>query len=440
MTRTVATGGLLVLGIGAALLALALAFFLVADDGGGRSPAPAAVSADLVTTTSAEIAFWEERLAADPADFTAADRLASAYIQRGRESGDVSDFTRAQAAVNASFASFSDNPAAFGLLATLQNVRHEFAAAIVSAERSLELDPTQDHLLSAIGDAQVGLGLYAEAFDNYTSLTDQAPSLAAFSRLAYVYELRGDLANAEGAWGNALSLDSGSNAEASAWANTQYATFRLNQGDLDDAATPYDAALDSFPGYIHALAGQARVAAANGDYDSAIALYTQVTERQPLPEYVAALGDVYAVAGQTAEAAEQYALVEAIRQLYVANGINTDLQIAVFLADHDLRLDEALASAEAVYAETPGNIYAADALAWALYKNGRAGDALPYAEEALRLATQGASLWYHSGLIHAATGDEASARAHLQTAIDINPHFSPLQAPIAEQTLAELGG
>ena len=432
-------GSALVLGTGLALLALALALFLTTY-GGGPSSGPAVVP-NPYAATNASVAFWEDRVASDPADFVAYNRLTGAYIQRGRETGDVGDYSRAQAAVGASLAQLpGDNASAYALLATLQNVRHEFADAAEAANHALAIDPTLTFVYGALGDAQAGLGRYDEAFASYNALAEAAPGLSAFSRLAHVYELRGDLANAEGAWENALSTDGGRSPEATAWANTQFGRFHFNQGDLAAAGARFEAALDAFPGYIHALGGLAAVAAANGDYANAIGLYTQVTERQPLPEYVAALGDVYAVNGDAANAEEQYALVEAIGELYSANGINTDLQMAVFLADHDRRIGDALQAALAIYDQTPDSIHAADAVAWALYKAHRPAEALPFAQKALRLGTPDAQLWYHSGMILAAAGDETAARDHLQRALDINPHFSPLQAPLAEQTLEDLGG
>ncbi len=46
------------------------------------------------------------------------------------------------------------------------------------------------------------------------------------------------------------------------------------------------------------------------------------------------------------------------------------LELARFYADHDRKLPEALAMAEAEYKATP-NVFAADTLAWCYYKNGR---------------------------------------------------------------------
>jgi tetratricopeptide (TPR) repeat protein len=130
-------------------------------------------------------------------------------------------------------------------------------------------------------------------------------------------------------------------------------------GDFGDAAKEHERALKLFPDYVHALAGLAQTRAAQERYDEAIDLYTRAVSKLPQPQYVAALGDTYAVAGRDAEAEQQYALVEAIAALHEANGVNTDLQIAMFYADHDRNVAEALMMAQAAYGAGPGG-YAAD--------------------------------------------------------------------------------
>ncbi len=435
--------GISLLALGGGLVLLAL--ILLARGGGGGSHVPTTSGdpslADPYSATSENVAFWEQRVQADPADFTALNRLAMAYIQRGRETGDVSNYSRAQAAVDASLTSLpGDNYTGYALKAYLQNVQHDFSASLETAEHAAALDPSDAFAQLVIGDNLLALGRYDEAFETFNRLANESPSLSTFSRLAQSYEIRGDLRNAEGAWKNALELDGGQNAETTAWARTQYATFLFNQGRISDAGVHFSAALEAFPGYIHALAGQGNVAAANGDYDEAIGLYTDVTQRQPLPQYVSQLGDIYAAAGMQSEADRQYELIGAIEQLLQANGINVDLQMALFFADHDLQPDEAVRQAEGALAQQPGSIYTADALGWALHKAGRSAEALPYAETALAQDTQDASLFYHMGMIQKALGNDGAARDALRQALAINPYFSPLQAPIAQQALVELGG
>ncbi len=89
----------------------------------------------------------------------------------------------------------------------------------------------------------------------------------------------------------------------------------------------------------------------------------------PLPEYAIALGDVYATMGQKDKAEGQYELVRSMDKLLRANGVNTDLEIALFYADHDMDLKTSLEKARTAYDARP-SIHAADALAWTLYKTG----------------------------------------------------------------------
>jgi hypothetical protein len=46
---------------------------------------------------------------------------------------------------------------------------------------------------------------------------------------------------------------------------------------------------------------------------------------------------------------------------------------------------------------------------------------------------------YHRGMILADLGRRADARAELETALRLNPHFSARHAPVAHATLASLG-
>jgi tetratricopeptide (TPR) repeat protein len=157
----------------------------------------------------------------------------------------------------------------------------------------------------------------------------------------------------------------------------------------------------------------------------------------PVPEFVIALGDVYTAAGQPDEAAKQYALVDAMQQLYQENGVDTDVEMALFAADHDRDLDEALKQARAGYDKRP-SIRTADVLAWTLYKTGDAADARQYIQEALRLGTKDALIIFHAGMIESALGHRDAAFAHLQQALAINPHFSILYAPEAQTEITRL--
>jgi hypothetical protein len=87
----------------------------------------------------------------------------------------------------------------------------------------------------------------------------------------------------------------------------------------------------------------------------------------PFPEYASALGDLYTTLGRTEEASKQYALVEYIGRLNTLNRVVYNRELASFYADHDMKLEDALALARSE-SEIRHDIYGYDILAWALYK------------------------------------------------------------------------
>jgi Flp pilus assembly protein TadD len=84
------------------------------------------------------------------------------------------------------------------------------------------------------------------------------------------------------------------------------------------------------------------------------------------------------------------------------------------------------------------DIYGYDALAWALFKNGRLTEAAAAVAEAMKLKTQDSSIYYHAGMIYYRLGDQQQGRQYLQQALDLTPHFSVLHADQAKSILEEL--
>ncbi len=421
-----------------AVLSLAAALGGLSLKDGGSSAA--ATAAEELAARDERIAFFEARAQADPLDFLSLNALAGQYLQRARETGDLGDYARAGAAATRSLAIVpSDNVGALTALSAVHLARHDFAAAQTLASAAIALRPLSAAAYGLRGDAAFALGRYDEAEADYHRMRELEPGLAALSRLAHVAFVRGDLRNAKDFWRQALARDDGLPIEHRAWAQAQLGDLQRGLGELQQAERSYRAALETYAGYSQALAGLASVRAAQGRWDDSIALYSAVQARLPRPQYVAALGDVYARSGRPAAAEAQYELVAAIDALYRANGVSTDLDLALFYANRDRNLDEALRMAQAAYEASPG-VYAADALAWALFKSNRLAEAKAMSREALRLGTPEAAFHFHAGMIHHGLGETAAATAQLERALALNPHFSLLDADVARLTLRALKG
>ncbi len=404
--------------------------------GQGDGPSAAVQPAPAGTT---EQIIWslQERIRRAPADVDAYAALGAAYVQRARETGDPTYYGKAEPVFAGALNRDPEHVDALIGKGTLALARHDFRVALALGEQARVINPKIARIYGVIGDAQIELGLYDEAVQTIQTMVDMRPDLSSYSRVSYLRELYGDLPGATEAMQAAVTAG-GANAENTQWVRVQLGHLHFNQNNLALAEREYARALALLPDYVPALAGLAQVRAAEGRYDAAVELYTRATQRMPLPEYVIALGDLHAKVGDQEQAQRQYELVQAIDALLAENGVNTELETALFFADHDIELPASLAKARTAYAERK-SIHTADGLAWTLYKTGNHQEAQRYAAEALKLGTRDALKLFHAGMIARALGEEDQARAHLQAAIALNPHFSLPHADRALAALDELG-
>ena len=418
----------------------------VLDDGGEASRQPAAASAPAAAVDSALAGFslgdseslvarLQETLRENPDDVRSLTLLGLAYQQRARETGDASYYTKSEGVLEQALALAPGDLLATSGLGSLALARHDFEQALELGERARALSPSTARNYGVIGDALVELGRYREAFAAFDHMVELKPGLGSYARVSYGRELLGDVEGAVEAMELAVDAARGS-AEPAAWAMTQLGKIHFSVGSFEEAARWYERALSALPGYVFALDAMAHVEAARGDIERAIELELQAVETHPLPQFVATLGDLYDVSGQDTQAREQRELMDAIEALLTENGVRTDLETAIYYADHDIRDAEALALAQRAHRERP-SIQADDALAWALYRNGRCEEALAASKRALRLGTVDASMYFHRGMIERCLRNEAGAERWLTRALDTNPGFSVLLAPVARAILQE---
>ena len=115
------------------------------------------------------------------------------------------------------------------------------------------------------------------------------------------------------------------------------------------------------------------------DLKRAIALQRKAVATRFSPEFAASLGDLYTVAGQPKAASSAYDLVERQELRLAQNGVDTDVDRAMFQLEHGIDLPGSLALARRGYAQRPGT-EASEVLSWALVRNGRCKEAVRYSD------------------------------------------------------------
>jgi tetratricopeptide (TPR) repeat protein len=410
------------------------------------SPVPAALFIPHATGTERVIQTMQSRVQGNPKDPAAYSALGAAFFQRARETGDVEDFQLAEQALNKSLdlnsADFSAD-AAYSSMAEVCMGEHRFSDAITYAQKALALGSGDLSSFAIVGDANADMGEYERAAVAYSRLDISGDSASQprsvyvrDSRTSYLKFVSGDTAGAIRLMQSAVAAGTEARlpAENLAWLYYELGEYEFQAGDVAAANNAYLAALNIHPGDYRALAGLGKLRGNQGRYAEAIKLYQGAIAVVPMPIYVAELGDLYTKAGNPAEARKQYQLVQYIGLLGHINQVLHNRDLALFYADHDMKLDEALALAHKEF-EVRHDIYTWDALAWALYKNGKYQEASDAMENALRPGVRDALLFFHAGMIAQRLGQNALAKDRLQEALSVNPRFHVIYAGVATQQL-----
>jgi tetratricopeptide (TPR) repeat protein len=377
----------------------------------------------------------QQRLRLVPKDYVTWAGLGSAYLERARVTADPSYYPKAEGALDRSLQLRpQDNPDALSGLGALANARHDFAGALGWAQRALRVDPYHADAYGVLADAQTQLGHADAATAAVQHMLDLRPGLAAYARASYDLEQHGRVDEAGTLMRQALyaSVDPAD----VAFCRYQLGELEWQAGRVAGADREYAAGLAADPGYLPLLQGRAKVEAARGRLDAALADYADVTRRYPSPGYFIEYAELLRAAGQPARAHDQLALADAAQRLFTANGGSDDLTGAA-LALAASRPAQAVRLARQEW-QRRQHADVADALAWALHANGQDAPALRYARRAGALGPRNARYSYHLGMIELGLGDRAAARRDLMRALDINRYFSPLDAPAAARTLSQL--
>ncbi len=385
------------------------------------------------------VAFCQSRVRMNPQNGAIEwAQLAGAYLQRCRETGDIADAQRGEQAARRSLAIRSINNApARDALANSLFTQHRFAQAEALARVTTAKYEDDPNARLGYAGAALERGNYAVA-----ASVLQHPVVAGQTKPDPSIEaVQGRLLDIDGQPAAALRLLQRAQADAEsnldmprenvAWFHMRVGDELARMGRADSAARSYGEAMALYPHDYKTMTGLARLAAGRGDWAGTIRWGQKAAEVVPTPEVVSLVGDAYAATGNRKEADRQYRLIEAIGTISRAQNTVFDRYRAMFDANHDRNLPEALALARREMT-VRRDVYAYDTLAWALYKNCMLPQAAAAMKQAMARDTQDSLLFYHAGTIAAAQGDRAQSQADFAHASALDPYFHP-SAPAALQ-------
>jgi tetratricopeptide (TPR) repeat protein len=385
------------------------------------------------------IDFLEQRVASDPDDYTAWNRLGNTYLRALRVTGNHDYLDHALRAGEASLRA-SGNRGGLLLLARARQANHQFAEARDLARTLIENDANDAEHWALLTDALLELGDYEEGMEALERMRAVGgASVGAETRSARVAILHGRSDDARSHLQQALVLARSATTpqpETVAWCEWQLGELAFGRADYGAAAVHFDAARAAYPASIPAIGAKARLLTARGDLKGAIALYEIALALDPVPPFVAAVADLYRATGNRRRADELMSLI--VENAASPRDYRLDRRhLSTIYADRDIRLEEAYALAVADFKERT-DIYAADTLAWAAFKTNRLDEARRSIALATRLGTADPKILYHAGMIANTAGEKERARELLKRALTLNPEFDFLQARVARRTLQTL--
>ncbi|MEO6446383.1 MAG: hypothetical protein ABIZ91_02015 [Gemmatimonadaceae bacterium] len=371
-----------------------------------------------------DIVLFERRLVEDPASAADRSRLATLYLRRARETGNFVDVERATREARQSLRlREGHNQATYGILASALLAQHDFVGALAAA-RALAADaPESAANQSLLGEVLLELGQYDQAATVFTLAEREPATLGTAPRLARWYELTGRMDRARAMARYALRLSAARDdltPEQHAWYLMRTGDLEAKHGAASVADSLYQAGLVVNPDDYRLLSARARLAASQGRWRDVVSLGESAISTQLEPGTLGLLREAWLALGDSAQA-ESYAHAMTASALTQPGPIHRAW--GLHLVDHGERLDEVLSRVRREQ-RTREDVYGYDLEAWTLHAMGRDAEAWRAAERAVSQQTEDALLWYHAGVIAAATQRDQLARDYLGRALQLNPSFS----------------
>ena len=134
----------------------------------------------------------QQSIAKFPRSADGYNQLASAYMQKARETADFSFNANADDAITRSLAVEPDNYDGLKLRTKLQLTYHRFAEALETAHHIQTVRNDDHDVWGQITDALIELGDYPGAVKAAQTMVDLRPDSSSYARVSYLRSLHGD--------------------------------------------------------------------------------------------------------------------------------------------------------------------------------------------------------------------------------------------------------
>ena len=380
----------------------------------------------------------------NPHDKKSLTALANYMIMEARASGNYSYYdAAAMKYINDVLATEPNNFEGLCLKALVQLSQHHFSDGLATAEKVRQSNPYSAFVYGILVDANVEMGNYDSAVAAAEKMMSIRPDLRSYARTSYLREIHGDYPGAIEAM--QAAIDAGVQGdESTEWTRVQLGQLYENTGDIRSASMQYNLAANNRPGYPYPLAGLARMAIANKEYDKALSFYLQADSAVSDVTFKEDIADVYRMMGMKDKAnAISNNVLEQMEER--AKAAITDNNIGHYsdkeMAEAYIRngnYDKAVEHALAEYNRRPNNIDVNETLAWAYCKKGDYNKAQQYVKTALKTNSQNPRLLCRAGLIYLQAGNKTEAKKYLAAGLKNNANIYPSLKEESRSALKQL--
>ncbi len=154
-------------------------------------------SKEMTSSVDKEITTYEEAIESNPDIILSYISLGHLYLQKIRETADISYYAKIETLMNEAERSDPDDPDIYALRAQVLIGQHRFREGNALIKKSVALNPTKASFQGILGDSEIELGNYTGAVDAFQKMVDIRPDYSSHMRIAYIRELYGDRAGAE---------------------------------------------------------------------------------------------------------------------------------------------------------------------------------------------------------------------------------------------------